>query len=161
MAGHAVGGRYFSQGLNMGGARYGRRAVLAALASIVVAAAIPAAAQDPKVNEARRAALDWLVLTDDNRGEASWKAASKKFQSAMSTEQWTQGLQTARVPYGAVDQRTFTSAQTATQFPGAPDGDYAVVVFMTAFANKRGVGETLSMEREADGQWRVVGYSIR
>ena len=122
---------------------------------------MPTAAQDPRVNEARRAALDWLVFTDAYDGDASWKAASKKFQGAMTVEQWAQGLQTARVPYGAVEQRTFTSAQTANQFPGAPEGEYAVVIFVTAFANKRGVSETLSVEREGDGVWRVVGYSIR
>jgi hypothetical protein len=139
----------------------GRRAVLAALAGLVVTAALPAIAQDPKVSEARRAALDWLALTDANNGEASWNAASKKFQTSMTPADWSQGLQNARVPYGAVEQRTVVSAQATTQFPGAPEGEYAVITFTTAFANKRGVGETLSMERELDGKWRVVGYSIR
>lgn len=145
----------------MAGAKSGRRALLAALAGLAMVAALPAAAQDPKISAARRAGLDWLALADTNDGAASWKAASARFRNAMTAAQWTQGLQSARVPFGAVEQRTFVSAQPSKQFPGAPEGDYAILVFMTAFVKKRGVGETLSMEREADGTWRVVGYSIR
>ena len=40
-------------------------------------------------------------------------------------------------------------------------GDYAVIVFRTAFEKKVSVAETLTMEREPDGKWRVIGYSIR
>jgi hypothetical protein len=145
----------------MAGAINARRTVLAALLGVLVAGTLPAAAQDPKVSEARRTALEWLALTDAGNGDASWNEASKKFQGSMTAAQWTEGLQKARAPYGAVEQRTFVSAQASNQFPGAPEGEYAVITFMTAFANKRGVGETLSMEREADGKWRVVGYSIR
>ena len=36
-----------------------------------------------------------------------------------------------------------------------------IVVFRTEFA-KRSTGiESLTMEREADGKWRVVGYLMR
>ena len=145
----------------MAGIFNARRASLATLAGLCLMTAVPGRAQDPKVSEARRAALDWLILSDAGDGAASWKAASKRFQSAMTVEKWAEGLQSARGPYGVVEQRTLVSSRASKEFPGLPEGDYAVLVFMTAFANKRGVSETLSIEREADGTWRVVGYSIR
>ena len=50
----------------------------------------------------------------------------------------------------------------ATQFrksiPGAPDGEYAIVVFRTTFAKKLDARETLTLEHEPDGAWRVIGY---
>jgi hypothetical protein len=42
-----------------------------------------------------------------------------------------------------------------------PDGEYAQIVFRTIFASKPDGSEQVSLEREADGQWRVIGYFPR
>ena len=46
-------------------------------------------------------------------------------------------------------------------FPGAPDGEYSLLVFRSTFANKTDSRETVTLEREADGNWRVIGYFVR
>jgi len=46
------------------------------------------------------------------------------------------------------------------QIPGAPDGDYALLEFRTSFAKKTNSRETVTLEREADDTWRVIGYFI-
>jgi len=44
--------------------------------------------------------------------------------------------------------------------PGAPDGNYAVIVFDTSFQSKASAVETLTVM--ADGEkWRAAGYFIR
>ena len=106
-------------------------------------------------------AREWLVLTDANDGEASWKAAGKQFRDAISTERWTTSLTKARVPLGALVQRTLEPSQFLREIPGQPDGDYALLKFRTAFANKIAAEESVTLQREADGVWRVVGYFIR
>jgi hypothetical protein len=45
--------------------------------------------------------------------------------------------------------------------PGAPDGEYVVLHFNAAFDKKMAALETITVLREQDGQWRVVGYFVR
>ena len=77
----------------------------------------------------------------------------------MNLEEWKLAMQKVRTPLGTVQQRTVFNTEFDNSFPGAPTGVYAHVEFRTAFARKSG-GETVSLEREADGNWHVIGYSI-
>jgi len=110
---------------------------------------------------AERAALDWLALADRGDATASWEAAASLFRRAVSAQQWEQALATARPPLGALVSRRLESALTATELPGAPDGEYVVFQFTTAFAHKRAATETVTPMRDTDGQWRVSGYFIK
>jgi hypothetical protein len=138
----------------------GRRRALVALFLWALACATPVLAQDPRLNAAQAAARDWLKLTDAGNATASYGAAGAKYREAMTDEQWTKALASARTPFGAVVQRTYASGQTGKP-KGAPDGDYAAVLFRTAFEKKTDAAETVTLEREADGKWRVIGYTIR
>jgi hypothetical protein len=117
--------------------------------------------QDPAATTVQHTARDWLVLTDRGDGAASWDAAARQFKNALPRDRWADSLQKARDPFGALAQRTVLSTTFATSFPGAPDGNYAIVLFRTSFAKKTDASETVTLEREADGAWRVVGYVIR
>jgi len=120
-----------------------------------------AVAQDPRASAAQKAARDFLALTDRGDGPASWAAAGKQFQSAITVERWTDSLNTVRPPLGALVERTLFSTQLTRTFPGAPaEGDYALLVFRTSFAQRTEGQETLTVEREPDGVWRVIGYAI-
>jgi hypothetical protein len=79
----------------------------------------------------------------------------------MSMSDWQVARARERTPRGAVVQRAL--AQTAFQRSLGPgvDGDFAFLQFRTAFAKQSDAGETLTLEREADGAWRVIGYFIR
>ncbi len=143
----------------------GRRRALAALALLAIAAMIGAApstawAQDPRITAAQVAARDWLALSDAGDVQGSYAAASPKFQATMTPQQWADASTKARAPYGAVRQRTLAATQAATQVPNLPDGAYVLLMYRTNFAN-RDAAETITMERGADGAWRLVGYSIR
>ncbi len=138
-----------------------RRALLAlALWSGIVMLAAPALAQDPRTSEAQRVAREWLALSDAGDAKATYAAAAAKFKSALSVEQWEQALAKARAPYGTVTTRTLMAAQPALQAPNMPDGVYVMLLYRTNFA-AREASETVTMEREGDGVWRLVGYSIR
>jgi hypothetical protein len=110
---------------------------------------------------AERAASEWLQLIDAGDARASWRAAASLFKKAVSEEQWSQALAAARSPLGAVVARTLKRAESATQLPGAPDGQYVVIQFDTQFEKKRAAVETVTPMRDTDGQWRVSGYFVR
>jgi hypothetical protein len=138
-----------------------RRFALGIFLCATMALALAGNAQDPRASEAQRIAREWLALTDADDGQASWKASGRQFRDAISQERWAASLAKARVPFGALLQRTLQSVQFLREIPGQPDGDYALLKFRTAFANKAVAEESVTLDREADGAWRVVGYFIR
>jgi hypothetical protein len=137
-----------------------RRALLAALPVWAIASAVPAFAQDPQQSAARAATLAWLELADADNGPATYSTAAKRFRDAISGEQWTAGLRSARERFGPVKRRTFVIVRPPEPGKDTPPGEFLVVVFRTEFG-LRDATETLTLEREADGKWRVVGYLIR
>jgi len=110
---------------------------------------------------AERAANEWLKLIDAGDARASWRATATLFRKAVTEEQWTQSLAAARSPLGAVVNRTLKHAESVTQLPGAPDGDYVVMQFDTQFEKKRAGVETVTPMLDTDGRWRVSGYFVR
>ena len=92
--------------------------------------------------------------------EASHASAGARFRSALDVRQGVgRRLRSERVPRGAVAQRTVRRDAGSTRAcRRSPDGEYAFVLFRTAFANKTDARETVTLEREADGKWRVIGY---
>lgn len=119
-----------------------------------------AAPAPPAVAPALKAALAWLALVDGSHYDQSWTAAAPAFQAQVTQAQWTDAMTQVRAPLGAVKTRTFASVKYAKTLPGAPDGDYAILQYSTAFTAKPSV-ETIVMLKGTDGQWRTDGYFIR
>jgi hypothetical protein len=139
-----------------------RRALLVALAGCLSATGSGSAlAQDPRATAAQQEARSWLALTDRGDALASWSATGKQFQNAISADKWADSLNQVRPPLGALVERTLLSTQFTTSFQGAPDGDYVLLVFRSSFAKKIDSRETVTLEHEADGAWRVIGYFLR
>jgi len=138
-----------------------RRLTLAAFAVLALAGVAPALAQDPNVSLAKAAALDWLALADKDDYPGTYANASQRFRGRISSEQWGVALAKVRDQFGPVMERTFVGARPVDAPQEAPEGVFMVLGFRTEFA-KRQVGvETVTLEREADGKWRVVGYLMQ
>jgi hypothetical protein len=116
-----------------------------------------AATREQAVQEA---AQQWLSLVDAGHYAESWQNASSAFKHAVSQQQWQDALTVARRPLGSLEQRELKSAESKTDLPGAPDGEYVVLMFNTVFENKKAALETVTMQLEKDGIWRSSGYFI-
>ncbi len=116
-------------------------------------------AASPQAATDAAAARDWVMLLDRQRWDESWDAAGTAFQS-MPKAQWATTAQGVRKPLGAVSSRVVQSATRTNALPGAPAGEYQVIQFKTAFAQKPDAVETVVLSREKAG-WRVNGYFIR
>jgi hypothetical protein len=121
----------------------------------------PLAAQDPRASLVQETARAWLADTDRGDAAQSWKNAGKQFHDAITVERWAESLQRVRLPLGALSQRAQIGTQFHKNIPGAPDGEYAIVLFRTTFAKKLNSRETVTLEHEPDGAWRVIGYLIQ
>ncbi len=140
---------------------FGRRALLAALVAWSLAAALPAAAQDPRTSEAHAATLAWLALADADDGAGTYREAAQRFRDAITQEQWNSSLKEVRTKNGKTVRRTFVGAHTPQPGKDTPPGDYILVLFRTEFAQRDQATETVTLQRDPDGKFRVVGYLIR
>jgi hypothetical protein len=134
--------------------------VVGALAPLVALAA-PTLAQDETIEEAKTAARAWLLLQDHHDFDTSWKTAGEPLRAAVTQKEWTAKWSVTLGPLGSVGSRGLRSAEYMTTLPGSPKGEYVVLKFDTAFANKQSAVETVVLRKEPDGLWRVSGYYIR
>ena len=137
------------------------RLVLAVAACMIATVFSCMAAEPEKEKVAVAAAERWAALVDGGKYEESWKEAAAYFKNAVKQEQWEQAVQAVRKPLGKLVSRKVKTSTYKTELPGAPDGDYVVVTFETAFENKKTAIETVTPMMDKDGQWRVSGYFIK
>jgi opacity protein-like surface antigen len=126
---------------------------------------------DGPEDAAQAAAESWLKLVDSGNYAGSWEHASASLKGAVKQAEWVQVLTAARGPAGALSSRKLRSRQLADKLPPTTrtiggrvytwsgNGPHVVVVFESAFAHKAS-GETVITTKDADGAWRVSGYSM-
>lgn len=124
-----------------------------------VPAAAPASSGESD-SAGAHAAEEWAKLIDAQRWGESWQASGSLFRAQLTEAGWTAEVQPLRQQLGAVASRSLKSVSSATSLPGAPAGEYKIVQFATAFANKPDAVETVVLAREGSA-WKVNGYFIR
>lgn len=136
-------------------------------AAAPAAAAAPTAQAAPADNEnaqkeaaGKLAAAGWLVLLDRRDWGTAWETSSALFRGAVPLPAWMDGIPKVRQDLGNLVERTPVGAAYKTTLEGRPPGDYVTVSFQSKFEKKQ-VEELLTTVREADGRWRVTGYSTR
>lgn len=106
-------------------------------------------------------AANWLSLVDASDASASWDAAGASFRAAVTPKQWAEQLEAARKPLGPLTKRALAVEQAMNGLPGEPPGEYVIQQYHAVYDARQAVTETVTLLREADGEWRVVGYFIR
>lgn len=136
-------------------------ALVALTASLIVTAPLRASdSPDEGVAAGQAAIAEWVSLVDAGNYGMSWRATGSLFRNQVTEAQWVAQLGAARSPFGEMVSRSKKSSSHHEQLPGAPDGDYVVVQYDTAFATEKAAVETITVMLE-DGEWRVVGYFIK
>ena len=102
----------------------------------------------------------WLGLIDLGKYAESWSESSSLFKSHVEVQKWAEMVKAARAPLGAKASRKLQSVKFLKTMPGAPDGNYALIIFDSSFTNKASAVETLTMMDDG-GVWRAAGYFIR
>jgi hypothetical protein len=138
-----------------------RQFLCALLIAVGIAGPSTGNADEEAVSAARAAVLSWLAIADQGRAHDTWEAAAPLFQAGVSAQDWERSFNAARGPFGDLQTRQEASSSYSTTLPGAPDGEYVVFTFESAFDNKAAAVETVTAMKTADGSWRVAGYFIR
>jgi hypothetical protein len=116
--------------------------------------------EEAKEAAAQAAAEKWLLLLDRGEFGEAWDECAKLFRERVTRQQWLDGLPATRKPFGAMKSRKFEIAVYKTTLPGAPDGEYVTLRFITNFEKKDQAEELLTLALE-DGAWRTTGYQIK
>ena len=127
--------------------------------ALLLAFAVPAIA-DPVDEPATAAAKAWLKLIDDKDYAAGWADAASLFKQGIDQQAWVKQVDEHRGTLGAVKSRKFLTFKETTSLPGVPDGDYAIVIFESAFENRAQSEEDMALVHEGK-DWKVGGYYIR
>jgi hypothetical protein len=103
----------------------------------------------------------WLKLLDAGQMGAAWDLSAPSLKSAVTRKDWIDGISAARKPFGKVASRKAEKFARSHELPGLPQGDYALLLFDTRFANGKQAQEHLTCVLDAGEVWRVSGYFIR
>lgn len=128
------------------------------------AASAPAAAPSAELSkqaEGQLAAAGWLSMLDRGNWGGAYEASSQLFRNMVPIGAWMDSIPGVRAPFGAFESRTASTVAYKTTLTGRPDGEYVTAIFESQFADKKDVEELVTTVREADGQWRVIGYQPR
>ena len=135
--------------------------LLILLISITVLTAQEETKDQDSTQQAIKAAESWLEEVDKGDYNKSWEEAAEYFKNVVTKENWQKSMAAFRKPLGKIKKREVISTQIRHSLPGAPDGNYIIIRFNTAFEHKKAAIETITPMLEKDGQWRVSGYYIK
>ena len=119
------------------------------------------AATDPgKEDAAVASARLFLEMVDRGEYAESWAQASSLFAERIPKEEWIEGISRFRPTFGTVQERVLKGSHVTRSLPGAPDGEYVLILFLSVFEKKASAVETITMMLDDDGRWRTAGYYI-
>lgn len=107
------------------------------------------------------AAEAWLNLVDQGRYENSWEAGALSFQLTITKKEWNKALENLRKPLGTVVSRQLQEQRVANNPKGLPKGEYLVLYYKTAFSSRADANELLTLQKQNNGQWKVLTYHVR
>ena len=110
---------------------------------------------------AEAAAEVWLAQSDAGKSEETWGSLAKPTRDAIPRWQWKIGFALARRQIGVLTNRKLRSATFTDKSPGGSAGEFVTLEFSAVSSNKGAVTEKVTTIHEADGEWRVSGYSVK
>jgi hypothetical protein len=124
------------------------------------AAAMSDPVAEAKQEAAARIATEWLKLIDNAEYGKAWDECSALFRSKVTRQQWVDGIPKNRADYGKFKARKLDGAAYRNSLPGAPDGDYVTVHFISDYEKNPAADELVTLVYQ-DGAWRPIGYLLK
>lgn len=114
-----------------------------------------------RLDDSSTAAYQFLTLVDQQKYRESWDICADHLKNSVPLPQWQQQLANVRSATGPLLERKQTDySYTKGAKKGVPEGEYMVYSYTSAFTNKAGVNETVTLMLTTNGSWRVAGYFI-
>lgn len=127
---------------------------------VVLLAPFASSAVADDVTDAHAAALTWLGTIDAGTYATAYQNSSPTLRSLVTESDWVEGMNDFRQPLGSMLSRTLSVGTAQSSLEGMPDGNYVVLEFTTAFANKASAKETVVMKKTGFTTWKALSYFI-
>ena len=122
----------------------------------------PARAAETRPEDAAQPpATEWLALVDAGKYVESWERMSSGFKKAVSKRKWKSTIEKVRKPLGKFISRKLKSVEYAKELPGAPEGEYVVLQYESAFERRPAAVEKVTLILGQDLTWRVSSYAVK
>lgn len=137
------------------------RLPLAVLAALLFPLSGLVAATPPPEKAAQAPAEEWLALVDAGKYTESWERMGSHFRKEISKRKWKSAIERIRRPLGKLSGRKLRSAEYSKELPGAPEGEYVVLRYESAFEHRPTAEEKVTLVLGQDLIWRVTGYAVK
>lgn len=115
----------------------------------------------PVAAASSQAAIEFLHLVDAEQYAESWDTAAVMLQGMLSRDAWVRKLAEIRELTGPILERTRHRVSYTDSAIGVPEGEYVIITFVSKFAFKGYVIETITLFLEETGHWLVAGYFLK
>lgn len=133
------------------------RLLLAALLVLALAGAAGAGGDQDAQAQAQR----WLALLGQGEYGAAYDVAAPILQQATTPQKWHDLMSELAAKTGPAQGRKLVRGQAVKDLPGAPKGEYYLVLYSPGFAKQPLLLEQVALVKGADGRWRVAGYYLK
>jgi uncharacterized protein (TIGR03067 family) len=113
----------------------------------------------PTEREALKAAQEFLAVMDEGKFGQLFDMSAAWAKRNTTREKTSQSHQTIRDSFGKAIHRTLHRAHLLDRPPHLPEGRYAGVQFKSRFERQEVLWETVLLNVEPDGKWRVNTYA--
>ncbi|WP_303722108.1 DUF4019 domain-containing protein [Malonomonas rubra] len=117
---------------------------------------IPDSTQKPIIEKA----MQFVTLLDQQQPLKAWAATTRYFQRQLPPKPWQLIYRDQRQRFGGTIDRQLAGYRFTSSFEKALDGLYLQVRFKTDFETRAEVSEQVTMYKDFDGRWRVIGYLL-
>ena len=107
------------------------------------------------------AAAQFLFLVDTEEYAKSWEISSANLKKMLNQEAWNEQIVKIRSFLGPIVERIHQDISYTDSSDDVPDGEYVIMTFISQFAFKERVTETITLMLGDNQQWQVVGYFLR
>jgi hypothetical protein len=107
------------------------------------------------------AAAQFLFLVDTEEYARSWEVTSENLKTILTQEAWNEQIAKIRSFLGPIVERIHHDISYTDSAIGVPAGEYVVMTFISRFALRERVIETITLMLDSNNQWQVAGYFLR
>lgn len=115
---------------------------------------------EAKEAAAAKVADEWLKLIDSGDYGKAWDESAPLFREKVTRQQWVDGVPKNRAEYGKFNSRKPAGTAYRQSLPGAPDGEYVTVRFISDYEKNASADEIVTLTYQG-GAWRPLGYLLR
>ena len=105
------------------------------------------------------AAETFVALLDKGTFGGAYDSLSAIGKRPVTRGQFSNSVQKLQDAFGKVTTRTLHKVRLMDSFPGQPEGRYAGVQFKSDFERQKGAWESVLLNLDTNGEWRVNTYA--